>query len=87
MNRLYINFNLPYNISDEYAVTRNIIQELMKVWCTERIGLQSFLSWQYDDGHIHIMRSVHGVSNIRIYDGIYIRKDNDHVAFKLTFGI
>jgi hypothetical protein len=90
-NKFYLSFNLvtegesfwsPQKTVD-FVLGRLAVQAQMLDWCLKNIGSQDFGKWQFGNSFL----TTDGNLPIEIYNGIFIFKDEDKVAFKLAFGI
>ncbi len=69
-------------------VTERLEAELeIQKWCLERIGPEEFPFWQFSRNYIHTTDpSSTDTIDVLMSDGIFIFKEEDRVAFKLTYG-
>ena len=74
--------------SPAWVTERLEIELEIKKWCLERVGPEEFPFWQFSRNYIHTMDpSGTATVDIMMSDGIFIFKEEDRVAFKLTYGI
>ncbi len=95
-NKFFIRFfkEIPYipfgaAVRSPEWVTERLEAELeISKWCEGRIGPEGFPFWQFSKNYVRTLDpSSTSVTEIMMADGIFIFKDEDRVAFKLTYGI
>lgn len=80
---------MPHIHSHEWVSDRLELELVMEKWCLERIGPETFPYWQFSKNYVQVLdpSSAARTIDIMMSDGIFIFREEDRVAFKLTFGI